>query len=213
MNSIWFCFYDGVKKSVHIFTQSHHSEFTPAFLKCHRHWPVEQSNKIEDGPHPPVPCGLVDEGQGHPDVAVLLHPAELRRLILIADVARFPEPTQGGLSLDHLVVSPWVTSRHSRVSGTGRRLPGTCRPLLVSTSRLYMLAGTLSTPPAPTHSPARPSLALGGEIYALRGREREVTGRPRREKTHSKILQTLENWQVHLNSLIPLETLRIKDWE
>ena len=72
------------------------------------HRPVEQADKVEDGSQPPVPGGLVDEGQGHPDVAVLLLPAEQWHpacLIPEADLALLPEPLVESLLLtSHLEI-------------------------------------------------------------------------------------------------------------
>ena len=57
--------------------------------------PVKESEAIKRSPHPPVPGGLIDEGKNHPDVEALLLLATenaFRRAILVADLARPPEP-------------------------------------------------------------------------------------------------------------------------
>ena len=94
--------------------------------------PVKQPNKVEDSPDPPVPGGFIDEGQGHPDEAIFLLPAEDRVLpafIPVANLTVLPEPLVECF-IPHLETE-WVTDsgRHSRVerltdgvSGTGRNL-------------------------------------------------------------------------------------------
>ena len=72
--------------------------------------PINQSEAIERGPHPPIPGGLVDERKNHPGVeTLLLLPTEHSSgwTILVADLARLPEPLEGKalVALHHFLVT------------------------------------------------------------------------------------------------------------